>query len=95
MAPPREKNPNDPSPKASRSDPSKADRSGLRSAGFLLAIPSLLIISPLAGFFLGNLGDRRFHTSPWLGLSGLLLGFLAAGREVWLIYRKYLASQER
>ena len=95
MAPPREKNPNDPSPKPSRSDSSKSDRSGMRSAAMLLAIPSLLIISPLAGFFLGDFGDKRFHTSPWLALSGLLLGFVASGREVWLIYRKYIASQER
>jgi F0F1-type ATP synthase assembly protein I len=61
----------------------------------LVAIPSLLIVSPLVGFFLGDLGDKRFHTSPWLGLIGLVLGFVAAGREVWLIYRRYLESQER
>ncbi len=80
MAPPREKPPND---------------SGLRSAAMLLAIPSLLIISPLVGFFLGDWGDKRFHTSPWLALAGLALGFAAAGREVWVIYKKYLESQER
>ena len=61
----------------------------------LLAIPSLLIISPLVGFFLGDFGDRKLHTSPWLGLAGLLLGFVAAGREVWIIYRKYMEAQER
>jgi F0F1-type ATP synthase assembly protein I len=61
----------------------------------LVAIPTLLIVSPLVGFFLGDLGDKRFHTSPWLGLIGLVLGFVAAGREVWRIYRRYLESQER
>jgi F0F1-type ATP synthase assembly protein I len=85
MAPPRDKRPDD----------QKRDPSGLRSAATLLAIPSLLIISPLVGFFLGDLGDKRFGTSPWLGLSGLVLGFVAAGREVWIIYQKYLESQER
>ena len=58
MAPPRDKRPDD----------QKRDPSGLRSAATLLAIPSLLIISPLVGFFLGDLGDKRFGTSPWLGL---------------------------
>jgi F0F1-type ATP synthase assembly protein I len=85
MAPPQDKRPDDP----------KRDPSGMRSAATLLAIPSLLIISPLVGFFLGDLGDKRFHTSPWLALAGLVFGFAAGGREVWIIYKKYLESQER
>ena len=85
MAPPQDRRPDGPS----------KDPSGLRSAATLLAIPSLLIISPLVGFFLGDLGDKRFHTSPWLALTGLAFGFVAAGREVWIIYKKYLDSQER
>jgi F0F1-type ATP synthase assembly protein I len=85
MAPPQDKLPDDP----------KRDPSGLRSAATLLAIPSLLIISPLVGFFLGDLGDKRFHTSPWLALIGLAFGFAAGAREVWIIYKKYLETQER
>ncbi len=80
MAPPRDKRPDD---------------SGMRSAATLVAIPSLLIVSPLVGFFLGDMGDKKFHTSPWLSLAGLVLGFAAGGREVWIIYRRYLESQER
>ena len=80
MAPPQDKRP---------------DTSAMRSAAMLVAIPSLLIISPLVGFFVGDLGDKRFHTSPWLALAGLAFGFAAAGREVWIIYKKYLESQER
>jgi len=67
----------------------------MRTAATLVAIPSLLIVSPLVGFFLGDLGDKRFHTSPWLAIVGLVLGFVAGGREVWLIYKRYLESQER
>ena len=67
---------------------------GLRSAGLLLAIPTLLIVSPLVGFFLGGWLDKRFHTSPWLLLAGLVLGFVAAGRETYQIYRRYLAEEE-
>lgn len=80
MAPPQNKRPDD---------------SGMRTAATLVAIPSLLIVSPLVGFFLGDLGDKRFHTSPWLAIVGLVLGFVAGGREVWLIYKRYLESQER
>ena len=73
----------------------RPDDSGMRTAATLVAIPSLLIVSPLVGFFLGDLGDKRFHTSPWLAIVGLVLGFVAGGREVWLIYKRYLESQER
>jgi len=82
MAPPQDKRPSD-------------DGSGMRSAATLVAIPSLLIVSPLVGFFLGNYGDKRFHTAPWLALAGLALGFAAGAREVWSIYKRYLESQER
>jgi F0F1-type ATP synthase assembly protein I len=67
----------------------------LRSSGLLLAIPTLLIVSPLAGFFLGVWLDRGFHTRPWLSIVGLALGFVAAGRETWLIYRRMLEADER
>ena len=80
MAPPQDKRPDD---------------SAMRGAAMLVAIPSLLIISPLVGFFLGDLGDKRFHTAPWLAISGLLLGFVAGAREVWSIYKRYLDTQER
>ena len=80
MAPPQDKRPDD---------------SGMRSAATLVAIPSLLIFSPLVGFFLGYMGDKRFNTSPWLALSGLVLGFVAGAREVWVIYKRYLDTQER
>ena len=66
----------------------------LRSAGLLLAIPTLLIVSPLVGFFLGNWLDRRFKTAPWLMIVGLVLGFVAAGRETMRIYRRYQAEDE-
>lgn len=67
---------------------------GLRSAGLLLTIPTLLIVAPLVGFFLGNWLDTRFGLSPWLKIAGLVLGFFAAGRETYLIYRRYMAEEE-
>ena len=71
--------------------------SALRTGGLLLAIPTLLIVSPLVGFFAGSLVDRWLKTSPWLSLAGLALGFGAGGRETYLIYRRYQdeAEEER
>ena len=67
---------------------------GLRSAGLLLAIPMLLIVSPLVGFFVGSWLDRRFGISPWLTILGLILGFVAGARETVQIYRRYTAEEE-
>jgi F0F1-type ATP synthase assembly protein I len=71
--------------------------SALRTGGLLLAIPTLLIVSPIVGFFVGGFVDRWLKTSPWFGILGLALGFGAAGRETYLIYRRYEqdAAEER
>ena len=72
----------------------RPSREGLRTAGLLLAIPTLLIVSPLVGFLIGDWLDRRSGTSPWLGIAGLAVGFAAAGRETYRIYRRYQAEEE-
>ena len=78
-------------------DPKRRDPgySRIRSAGLLLAIPTLLIVSPLVGFFLGDWVDRKLGTSPWFVILGLILGFVAAGRETYRIYRRYQAEEEQ
>ena len=72
----------------------KPEDNGLRSASLLLAIPTLLLVSPLVGFFLGRFADERFKTAPWLTFIGLVLGFIAAGRETYFIIRRVQAEEE-
>ena len=67
---------------------------GLRTAGLLLSIPTLLIVSPLVGFFLGNALDGWLKSGRVCAIVGLVLGFVAAGREVTRIYRRYLAEEK-
>lgn len=67
---------------------------GIRTAGLLLAIPTLLIVSPLVGFWIGDWIDGRAGTGPWLGIVGLVVGFAAAGRETYRIYRRVEADEE-
>ena len=74
---------------------SESPGKGLRTAGLLLAIPTLLIVAPLVGFFLGDCLDKRFHTRPWLMIVGLVLGFVAAGRETYQIYKRYQDEEEQ
>jgi ATP synthase protein I len=79
-----------PSPPGKDREPSP-----LKTAGLLLAIPTLLIVSPIVGWFVGHLADRWLRSDPWGGIIGLLLGFAAGGRETYRIYRRYQAEEER
>ncbi len=72
----------------------KPEPSGLRTAGMLLTIPTLLLVAPLIGFFMGKAADRWLKTTPWLSFVGLVLGFVAAGREIWVIICRVQAEQE-
>jgi len=56
----------------------------LRQAGLVMAIPFLLLVSPIIGYFMGRLLDRWFSTSfLWIVFIGL--GFVAGIREVYRI----------
>ena len=73
----------------------RPEDTGKRSAGMLLAIPSLLVAAPLVGFLLGRWLDRRFATEPKLTILGVILGFIAAGRETFVILRRVQEMEER
>ena len=60
----------------------------------LLTIPSLLVVAPLVGFFLGKYVDRWLGSEPAGTIVGLVLGFVAAGREIYLIIRRVQAEEE-
>jgi len=60
----------------------------LRRAGYLAAIPALLAIGPILGWFLGDFLDGKLDSGPWLSYLGLLVGFVAAGREVYRLAKK-------
>ncbi|TMQ70695.1 MAG: AtpZ/AtpI family protein [Candidatus Eisenbacteria bacterium] len=72
----------------------KSKFESLRSAGLLLAIPTLLIVSPLVGFFIGMAMDRWLKTKLVFSIVGMVLGFAAAGRETWRIIRRVQDEEE-
>ena len=64
----------------------------LRPIGLLTAIPFVLLFGPLIGSFAGDWLDKKFDTGPWLMTILTVLGFIAAGREVWGLIKR--ASQD-
>jgi hypothetical protein len=60
-------------------DPNKV--TGWRQIGLLSAIPFILALAPIVGYFLGTYLDKKFQTEPWLQFILLGLGFIAGVRE--------------
>lgn len=73
----------------------KPDLEAVRTAGLLLAIPALLIASPLVGLFVGMAVDRWLHTGRVFTAIGIVLGFVTAGRETYRIIRRVQNEEER
>jgi F0F1-type ATP synthase assembly protein I len=73
----------------------KPQHEAIRTAGLLLAIPALLVASPLVGLFAGMALDRWLGTGRVLTAVGIVLGFAAAGRETYRIYRRVQAEEEQ
>jgi len=56
---------------------------GFRQVSLLTAIPVLLVLGPVIGWWFGSFLDRRWGTSPYLMMVFIVLGFVASGRETW------------
>jgi ATP synthase protein I len=69
--------------------------SGYAQIALLAAVPAILVAGPLIGFFGGKWLDGRFGTEPWLMIAGVILGFVAAGREIYHLVKKSQALEER
>ena len=58
-----------------------------RLLGLGFTLLGLLVAGPVVGYLLGDWLDRKFGTS-WLTWVCLLIGFAAAGRQIYLIARR-------
>lgn len=64
-----------------------------RNAAQVGAVGLEMGIAVAIGYFGGAWLDERFDTTPYLGLSGLLLGVGAAGKALWDAARKLSKDQ--
>jgi len=60
---------------------------GLRQVSLLTAIPILLVLGPIIGWWFGSFLDRRWGTAPYLMIVFIVLGFVASGRETWKLIK--------
>ena len=64
--------------------------SQVKQIGALTAVPIILVLGPLVGCFAGDWVDRRFNSYPWATIVLLILGFVAAGREIFKLLSQVL-----
>jgi len=69
-------------------DPKRGPDKHLRQVGLLATIPAILFVAPGIGYLIGSWADGKFGTEPYLLIVGILLGFGAAGIEVYRLARK-------
>lgn len=58
-----------------------------RQVGLLTAVPFVLAVAPLLGYFFGAFLDRRLGTSPVFMIFMIVLGFVAGARQVYNLVR--------
>ena len=61
----------------------ESDGRSNRSILNLLSVGTVLVVSIVLGYLLGSFLDRRLGTSPWLVVTGVLLGTAAGFVELF------------
>ena len=59
-----------------------------RQLSLIGIIPAMMAVGPLIGFFIGKWLDGKFGTEPYLMWVLILLGMVAAGKEVYNIVKR-------
>ncbi len=67
----------------------------VRQLALLTAIPAILIVSPIVGFFIGEWADKKAETEPLFTILGLIFGFVAAGKEIQVLVKRSMGSENK
>jgi F0F1-type ATP synthase assembly protein I len=70
-------------------------RSQAKLLGVVTLIPFMLFFAPAIGFFIGGWFDRKFQCYPWVTTILTFLGFVGAGREVFLLLKQVLKESKK
>lgn len=66
----------------------------LQQAGLLTAIPFVLLVGPVLGYYLGAALDQRWRFSPWGMVIGIVLGLAASGKSTVDMIRRATELQD-
>ncbi len=67
----------------------------IRQVGLLTAVPFVLAVAPLLGFFFGSYLDRKLGTGPVFMIVFIVLGFVAGARQVYRLVRQASEGVDR
>ena len=67
----------------------------VKQIGALTAVPIILFVGPMAGYFAGNWIDSKFRFYPWGTILFLILGFVASGREIFRLLSQVLKEDDK
>ncbi|MEA1980233.1 MAG: AtpZ/AtpI family protein [candidate division Zixibacteria bacterium] len=70
------------------------DQTNYRQVSLLALVPTILLVAPLIGFFIGQWLDKKFDTEPILMTIGVFLGFGSAGIEIYKLVKKSQRMEE-
>ena len=59
-----------------------------KDIGTYTLIPMMMLAGPIVGYGLGWILEKQWGGAPWTGVIGLLLGVLAAFRQIFIILAK-------
>ena len=60
-----------------------------RDIGIFTVIPTMMVVGPALGWYLGCLAEKKWGHSPWPSAGGAILGLVAAVRQIWLILKRH------
>ena len=60
----------------------------VQQVGLLTAIPFVLLVGPVAGYYLGAALDARWSHAPWGVAGGIVLGLVASARVTMQFIRQ-------
>jgi len=60
-----------------------------RDLGMYTAIPTMMIVGPALGYYLGHLAENKWGYSPWLSAGGAIFGLAASVRQIQLILQRH------
>ncbi len=66
----------------------------MRQLALLSVVPAMLIVAPFVGFFIGSWVDGKLGTEPFLAITGLILGFVSAGKEIHRLIKRVSRSKD-